>query len=152
MTVPCFFIEDRGRVNVQDLYNSDSYWPEELCQAIYFKTPRHVMGVRCTLQAGHYPDTKHQTATGIEWEDRVPSKETIAVIATSMEAGKTYIEELGLENCEVFIDQRHLHGRKIKGVIITPGYLLWMFERAISPMAIINASLIEAERLNSPMG
>lgn len=141
--------------NVDFIGGHESWWPVELCQAIsfsWFRNGHSVMGVRCILKAGHYPETVHQTATGNTWKDDVKKQEQIAVIATSQRSGKAYIKALGLENCEVFTDERHLEGRRIKGVIITPGYLDWMLNRAFTPMEIINAANIHADGLNAPRG
>lgn len=53
-------------VSYEDLENN-AYWPEDLCQAIYYKTGRHLVGIRCVRKAWHYPDIDHQTAEGLTW-------------------------------------------------------------------------------------
>lgn len=52
-------------------------------------------------------------------------KTIVALLATEVEAGHRYAESIGLREYQVFTEETadHMQGRRIRAVVITPGYL-----------------------------
>lgn len=78
----------------------------------------------CVLLDGH--KGRHKNANGDWiWEN---SDLPVLILATSKEAGELYAKELQVPNYEIELDKSKIQGRRVRSVIISPGY----FEAAMN--------------------